>query len=77
MFRFLVVFNLRFVETGTPTPLSFPNIRSDTAKLDGCLFKIFVEQFGNRSNTSKWQKSLETFNRGSLKAVKQLFLALE
>ena len=31
MFRFLVVFILRFVKTGTPTPLSFPNIRSDPA----------------------------------------------
>ena len=32
LFRYLVVFILRFVKTGTPTPLSeFPNIRSDPA----------------------------------------------
>ena len=55
VFRFLVVFILRFVKTGNPTPLS-SNIRSDPepkAKLDGYLFKFFVEQFGNPFDTSK------------------------
>ena len=31
VFRFLIVFILRFVKTGTPTLLSFPNIQSDPA----------------------------------------------
>ena len=51
-----VVFILRFVKTGTPTLLSFANIRSSAvkkAKCDGSLFEFFVEQFGNPSNTSK------------------------
>ena len=29
--RFLVIFILRLVKTGAPTPLTFPNIRSDPA----------------------------------------------
>ena len=31
-FRFLEVFILRFVKTGTPTPISLPNIRSSAVK---------------------------------------------
>ena len=58
VFRFLIVFILRFVKTGTPTLLSFPQYSVGSsavkkAKCDGSLFKFFVEQFGNPSNTSK------------------------
>lgn len=59
VFRVLVVFILRFVKTGPPPPLliipqySVGSRAVKRAKLDGSLFKFFVEQFGNPSDTSK------------------------
>ena len=77
VFRFLVVFILRFVKTGTATPLSFPNIRSDPAPYKELNPTVLCSNFLSSnsgilpilpsSESRRLDLSfLKVFNRGSL-----------
>ena len=77
VFRLLVVYKLRFLKTGTPTPLSFPNIWSDPEPLKMLNSTVLCSNFlSNNSEIVPILPSseslqldlsfLEAFNRSSL-----------